>query len=63
MLQCVRSRSPFRQYVGQNAFFGRASPDLGCFMETISMMFLTTPFIFPIVVKLGRDDPIWWGSF
>ena len=33
---------------------------LGCFMETISMMILTTPFIFPIVVKLGWD-PIWWG--
>ncbi|HYD04384.1 MAG TPA: TRAP transporter large permease [Reyranella sp.] len=33
---------------------------LGCFMETISMMILTTPFIFPIVVSLGWD-PIWWG--
>ena len=33
---------------------------LGCFMETISMMILTTPFIFPIVTKLGWD-PIWWG--
>ena len=33
---------------------------LGCFMENISMMILTTPFIFPIVVKLGWD-PIWWG--
>jgi C4-dicarboxylate transporter, DctM subunit len=33
---------------------------LGCFMETISMMILTTPFIFPIVVKMGWD-PIWWG--
>lgn len=33
---------------------------LGCFMETISMMILTTPFIYPIVVKLGWD-PIWWG--
>ena len=26
---------------------------LGCFMETISMMILTTPFVFPIVVGLG----------
>ena len=26
---------------------------LGCFMETISMMILTTPFIFPIVTNLG----------
>lgn len=33
---------------------------LGCFMETISMMILTTPFIFPIVTGLGWD-PIWWG--
>ena len=30
---------------------------LGCFMETISMMILTTPFIFPIVsnARLGPD--------
>ena len=33
---------------------------LGCFMETISMMILTTPFIFPIVTNLGWDA-IWWG--
>jgi tripartite ATP-independent transporter DctM subunit len=33
---------------------------LGCFMETISMMILTTPFIAPIVFDLGWD-PIWWG--
>jgi C4-dicarboxylate transporter, DctM subunit len=33
---------------------------LGCVMETISMMILTTPFVFPIVIKLGWD-PIWWG--
>ncbi|MPZ35869.1 MAG: TRAP transporter large permease subunit [Rhodospirillales bacterium] len=33
---------------------------LGCFMETISMMILTTPFVFPIVTNLGWD-PIWWG--
>jgi C4-dicarboxylate transporter, DctM subunit len=33
---------------------------LGCFMETISMMILTTPFIYPIVVSVGWD-PIWWG--
>ncbi|HEU5284105.1 MAG TPA: TRAP transporter large permease subunit [Burkholderiales bacterium] len=33
---------------------------LGCFMETISMMILTTPFIAPIVFKVGWD-PIWWG--
>jgi TRAP-type C4-dicarboxylate transport system permease large subunit len=29
-------------------------------METISMMILTTPFIFPIIENLGWD-PIWWG--
>ena len=33
---------------------------LGCFMETISMMILTTPFIYPIVINIGWD-PIWWG--
>ena len=33
---------------------------LGCFMETISMMILTTPFIVPIVLGLGYD-PVWWG--
>lgn len=33
---------------------------LGCFMETISMMILTTPFIFPIITDMGWD-PIWWG--
>ncbi len=33
---------------------------LGCFMETISMMILTTPFIYPIILALGWD-PIWWG--
>ena len=33
---------------------------LGCFMETISMMILTTPFIAPIVFGLGYD-PVWWG--
>src|SRR6185295_8333760 len=33
---------------------------LGCFMETISMMILTTPFIAPLVFKLGWD-PVWWG--
>jgi C4-dicarboxylate transporter DctM subunit len=33
---------------------------LGCFMETISMMILTTPFIYPIVIAVGWD-PIWWG--
>ena len=33
---------------------------LGCFMETISMMILTTPFIAPIVFSLGWD-PVWWG--
>jgi tripartite ATP-independent transporter DctM subunit len=33
---------------------------LGCFMETISMMILTTPFIYPIVINVGWD-PIWWG--
>lgn len=33
---------------------------LGCFMDSISMIFLTLPFVFPIVVNLGLD-PIWFG--
>ncbi|MEZ5738013.1 MAG: TRAP transporter large permease [Burkholderiaceae bacterium] len=33
---------------------------LGCFMETISMMILTTPFVVPVIVGLGYD-PVWWG--
>lgn len=33
---------------------------LGLFMETMSIMILTTPFIAPIVFGLGWD-PIWWG--
>ena len=33
---------------------------LGCFLDAISMMILTLPVIFPVVVKLGFD-PIWFG--
>lgn len=33
---------------------------LGGFMEVIAIIFITTPFLFPIVVGLGYD-PIWWG--
>lgn len=33
---------------------------LGAFMEVIAIIFITTPFIFPIIVDLGYD-PIWWG--
>jgi len=33
---------------------------LGCFMETISMMILTTPFVAPLMFNAGWD-PIWWG--
>jgi len=33
---------------------------LGGFMEVIAIIFITTPFIFPIIVDLGYD-PIWWG--
>lgn len=33
---------------------------LGGFMEVIAIIFITTPFIFPIIVELGYD-PIWWG--
>ena len=33
---------------------------LGGFMEVIAIIFITTPFIFPIIVELGFD-PVWWG--
>jgi tripartite ATP-independent transporter DctM subunit len=33
---------------------------LGGFMEVIAIIFITTPFIFPIIVGMGYD-PIWWG--
>jgi C4-dicarboxylate transporter DctM subunit len=33
---------------------------LGCFMEGLSIMLLTIPIIYPIVLKLGFD-PIWFG--
>ncbi len=33
---------------------------LGCFMDAMAMIFLTVPFIFPVVNALGFD-PIWFG--
>jgi tripartite ATP-independent transporter DctM subunit len=33
---------------------------LGCFLDAISMMVLTMPVIFPVIVTLGFD-PIWFG--
>lgn len=33
---------------------------LGAFMEVIAIIFITTPFLFPIIVDMGYD-PIWWG--
>jgi tripartite ATP-independent transporter DctM subunit len=33
---------------------------LGCFLDAISMMVLTMPVIFPVIVTLGFD-PIWYG--
>jgi tripartite ATP-independent transporter DctM subunit len=33
---------------------------LGCFLDAISMMILTLPVIFPVVLNLGFD-PIWFG--
>ena len=33
---------------------------LGCFLDAISMMVLTMPVIFPVILKLGFD-PIWFG--
>ena len=33
---------------------------LGCFMDVLSMLVLTMPVIFPVVIALGFD-PIWFG--
>ena len=33
---------------------------LGCFIDTVSMMVLTLPVIFPLVVALGYN-PVWFG--
>jgi tripartite ATP-independent transporter DctM subunit len=33
---------------------------LGCFIDTTSMMVVTLPFLFPVVVAL-KIDPIWFG--
>lgn len=33
---------------------------LGCFIDAVSMVVLTMPVVFPIIMKLGYD-PIWFG--
>lgn len=33
---------------------------LGCFMDSMSIIMLTIPFVFPLISKLGYD-PIWFG--
>lgn len=33
---------------------------LGCFMDSLSMILLTVPFVFPVVVEAGWD-PVWFG--
>ena len=33
---------------------------LGCFFDALSMMLMTLPFTFPLIVNLGYD-PIWFG--
>jgi len=33
---------------------------LGCFFDSWSMLFLTFPFVMPVITSLGVD-PIWWG--
>lgn len=35
---------------------------LGCFLDAVSMMILTLPVLFPVVLNLGFD-PIWFGVF
>lgn len=33
---------------------------MGCFVESISMMFLTVPLFYPIAISMGFD-PVWFG--
>lgn len=33
---------------------------MGCFLESLSMMLLTIPLFFPVIVGLGFD-PVWFG--
>ena len=33
---------------------------LGCFLDSLSMMLITLPVVFPVVVQMGID-PIWFG--
>ena len=33
---------------------------LGGFLEVIAIIFITTPFLYPIIINMGYD-PIWWG--
>jgi len=33
---------------------------LGCFLDSLSMMLITLPIVFPVVMNLGYD-PIWFG--
>lgn len=33
---------------------------LGCFLDTIGMLTLTLPFVFPVIVGFGYD-PVWFG--
>lgn len=33
---------------------------LGCFLDTASIVLITSPFLYPIIMKLGFD-PIWFG--
>ena len=33
---------------------------LGCFVESVSMLFLTVPLFFPIVTAMGFN-PVWFG--
>lgn len=33
---------------------------LGCFLDSLSMMLITLPIFFPLIIKLGYD-PIWFG--
>ena len=35
---------------------------LGCFLDSLSMILLTIPFVYPLVISLGYD-PVWFGIY
>ncbi len=52
-------RSFMRQYAAI-AIFALVYLALGCVFESLSMLLLTVPIFFPLIVSLGFD-PVWFG--